>query len=132
MTEATTTVRYESVIGLECHVELSTVTKMFCGCPNEFGAPPNTHVCPVCLGHPGTLPVPNEPATAPADPTVPAEPAAAPVEAPAPAAAPGTAQAPAPTGEPTAAPGSAAPATNPGAVTPPSPAAVPAATTPAH
>jgi aspartyl-tRNA(Asn)/glutamyl-tRNA(Gln) amidotransferase subunit B len=51
---------FETVIGLECHVELSTVTKMFCGCLNEFGAPPNTNVCPICLGHPGTLPVPNE------------------------------------------------------------------------
>ncbi|MBI2237449.1 MAG: Asp-tRNA(Asn)/Glu-tRNA(Gln) amidotransferase subunit GatB [Actinobacteria bacterium] len=51
---------FETVIGLECHVELSTVTKMFCGCRNEFGAPPNTNVCPVCLGHPGSLPVPNE------------------------------------------------------------------------
>jgi aspartyl-tRNA(Asn)/glutamyl-tRNA(Gln) amidotransferase subunit B len=50
---------YETVIGLECHVELATATKMFCGCANEFGAPPNTNVCPVCLGHPGTLPVPN-------------------------------------------------------------------------
>jgi aspartyl-tRNA(Asn)/glutamyl-tRNA(Gln) amidotransferase subunit B len=50
---------YESVIGLECHVELSTLTKMFCGCRNEFGARPNTNVCPVCLGHPGSLPVPN-------------------------------------------------------------------------
>jgi aspartyl-tRNA(Asn)/glutamyl-tRNA(Gln) amidotransferase subunit B len=50
---------YETVIGLECHVELSTRTKMFCGSPNEFGAEPNTNVCPVCLGHPGTLPVPN-------------------------------------------------------------------------
>jgi aspartyl-tRNA(Asn)/glutamyl-tRNA(Gln) amidotransferase subunit B len=50
---------YETVIGLECHVELSTHTKMFCGCRNEFGAEPNTHVCPVCLGHPGTLPVAN-------------------------------------------------------------------------
>jgi aspartyl-tRNA(Asn)/glutamyl-tRNA(Gln) amidotransferase subunit B len=50
---------YEAVIGLECHVELSTETKMFCGCRNEFGAPPNTNVCPVCLGHPGSLPVPN-------------------------------------------------------------------------
>jgi aspartyl-tRNA(Asn)/glutamyl-tRNA(Gln) amidotransferase subunit B len=50
---------FETVIGLECHVELSTVTKMFCGCLNEFGAPPNTHTCPVCLGHPGSLPVPN-------------------------------------------------------------------------
>jgi aspartyl-tRNA(Asn)/glutamyl-tRNA(Gln) amidotransferase subunit B len=50
---------YETVIGLECHVELSTQTKMFCGCRNEFGAEPNTLVCPVCLGHPGTLPVAN-------------------------------------------------------------------------
>jgi aspartyl-tRNA(Asn)/glutamyl-tRNA(Gln) amidotransferase subunit B len=51
---------YETVIGLECHVELSTETKMFCGCSAKFGAPPNTNVCSVCLGHPGTLPVPNE------------------------------------------------------------------------
>jgi aspartyl-tRNA(Asn)/glutamyl-tRNA(Gln) amidotransferase subunit B len=51
---------YEAVIGLECHVELSTATKMFCGCPNVFGAPPNTNVCEVCLGLPGSLPVPNE------------------------------------------------------------------------
>ncbi|HEY7660723.1 MAG TPA: Asp-tRNA(Asn)/Glu-tRNA(Gln) amidotransferase subunit GatB [Actinomycetota bacterium] len=51
---------FESVIGLECHVELSTRSKMFCGCRNEFGAPPNTNVCPVCLGLPGSLPVPNE------------------------------------------------------------------------
>src|SRR5947207_3996120 len=50
---------FETIIGLECHVELSTATKMFCGCVNEFGAPPNTHTCPVCLGHPGSLPVPN-------------------------------------------------------------------------
>jgi aspartyl-tRNA(Asn)/glutamyl-tRNA(Gln) amidotransferase subunit B len=50
---------YEAVVGLECHVELSTTTKMFCGCPNEFGGEPNTRTCPVCLGHPGTLPVPN-------------------------------------------------------------------------
>ena len=49
----------EPVIGLEVHVELSTASKMFCGCRNEFGAPPNTHVCPVCLGMPGTLPVIN-------------------------------------------------------------------------
>src|SRR5438552_11401784 len=61
MSEAEATVdTCETVIGLECHVELATRTKMFCGCPNEFGAPPNTHVCPICLGHPGTLPVPNE------------------------------------------------------------------------
>ena len=51
---------YETVIGLECHVELATRTKMFCGCRNAFGAPPNTNVCPVCLGHPGSMPVPNE------------------------------------------------------------------------
>jgi aspartyl-tRNA(Asn)/glutamyl-tRNA(Gln) amidotransferase subunit B len=51
---------WETVIGLECHVELSTATKMFCGCANAFGAEPNTNVCEVCLGHPGTLPVPNE------------------------------------------------------------------------
>jgi len=50
---------YEVVIGLECHVELSTRTKMFCGCRVAFGAEPNTDVCPVCLGHPGSLPVPN-------------------------------------------------------------------------
>ena len=50
---------YEAVIGLECHVELDTETKMFCSCRNEFGAPPNTNLCPVCLGHPGSLPVPN-------------------------------------------------------------------------
>lgn len=50
---------FESVIGLECHVELSTQTKMFCGCRNVFGADPNTNVCPVCLGLPGSLPVPN-------------------------------------------------------------------------
>ncbi|HYT29289.1 MAG TPA: Asp-tRNA(Asn)/Glu-tRNA(Gln) amidotransferase subunit GatB [Actinomycetota bacterium] len=54
------TTAYETVIGLECHVELATRTKMFCGCLNAFGAPPNTNVCPVCLGHPGSLPVPNE------------------------------------------------------------------------
>jgi aspartyl-tRNA(Asn)/glutamyl-tRNA(Gln) amidotransferase subunit B len=52
-------VEYEPVIGIECHVELKTATKMFCGCRNEFGAPPNTNVCPVCLGLPGALPVPN-------------------------------------------------------------------------
>jgi aspartyl-tRNA(Asn)/glutamyl-tRNA(Gln) amidotransferase subunit B len=50
---------FEAVIGLEVHVELSTQSKMFCGCRNEFGAEPNTHVCPVCLGLPGTLPVIN-------------------------------------------------------------------------
>ncbi|HYO12404.1 MAG TPA: Asp-tRNA(Asn)/Glu-tRNA(Gln) amidotransferase GatCAB subunit B, partial [Thermoanaerobaculia bacterium] len=50
---------YEAVIGLEVHVQLLTETKMFCRCPNRFGAPPNTLVCPVCLGYPGTLPAPN-------------------------------------------------------------------------
>src|SRR3954463_1629881 len=51
---------YEAVIGLETHVQLKTKSKMWCGCANEFGAPPNTHVCPVCLGLPGVLPVANE------------------------------------------------------------------------
>jgi len=51
---------YETVIGLETHVELSTATKMFCGCALSFGAEPNSCTCPVCLGHPGTLPVINE------------------------------------------------------------------------
>ncbi|MSU28280.1 MAG: Asp-tRNA(Asn)/Glu-tRNA(Gln) amidotransferase subunit GatB [Pedosphaera sp.] len=51
---------YEAVIGLETHVQLKTKSKMWCGCANAFGAPPNTHVCPVCLGMPGVLPVPNE------------------------------------------------------------------------
>src|SRR5512143_47701 len=49
--------RYEPVIGLEVHVQLATRTKIFCGCPTGFGAPPNTNVCPVCLGLPGALPV---------------------------------------------------------------------------
>ncbi|MGV0851164.1 Asp-tRNA(Asn)/Glu-tRNA(Gln) amidotransferase subunit GatB [Mycolicibacterium phlei] len=52
--------RYEPVLGLEVHVELSTATKMFCGCANKFGAEPNTQVCPVCLGLPGSLPVLNQ------------------------------------------------------------------------
>ena len=50
---------YEAVIGLETHVQLKTRTKMWCGCVNEFGADANTNVCPVCLGLPGVLPVPN-------------------------------------------------------------------------
>jgi aspartyl-tRNA(Asn)/glutamyl-tRNA(Gln) amidotransferase subunit B len=52
--------QWETVVGLEVHVELSTATKLFCACPNEFGAAPNTNVCPVCLGLPGSLPVLNE------------------------------------------------------------------------
>src|SRR5437867_587966 len=51
---------YEAVIGLETHVQLGTKSKMWCGCANEFGAPPNTNVCPVCLGLPGVLPVAND------------------------------------------------------------------------
>ncbi len=51
---------YEVIIGLEVHAELSTKTKIFCSCPTEFGAAPNTHVCPICMAMPGTLPVLNE------------------------------------------------------------------------
>ncbi len=51
--------QYEAVIGLEVHAQLRTESKIFCGCSTSFGAPPNTHVCPVCLGMPGVLPVLN-------------------------------------------------------------------------
>ncbi|HEY5258751.1 MAG TPA: Asp-tRNA(Asn)/Glu-tRNA(Gln) amidotransferase subunit GatB [Candidatus Baltobacteraceae bacterium] len=51
--------KYEAVIGIECHVELKTASKMFCACPNAFGGDPNTNVCPVCLALPGALPVAN-------------------------------------------------------------------------
>ncbi len=52
--------QYETVIGLEVHVELATKTKVFCGCSTEFGGAPNTHCCPICTGMPGTLPVLNK------------------------------------------------------------------------
>ena len=52
--------KYETTIGLETHIMQKTESKMFCACKYEFGAAPNTHVCPVCLGYPGALPVMNE------------------------------------------------------------------------
>lgn len=52
--------KFETVIGLEVHVELKTNSKIFCGCSTDFGAPTNSHTCPICLGHPGVLPVLNK------------------------------------------------------------------------
>ena len=57
---ATALQTYKPVLGFEVHVELSTKSKMFCGCPTDFGAAPNTHVCPTCVGLPGSLPVVNQ------------------------------------------------------------------------
>ncbi len=59
VTSPTTGDTWEIVVGLEVHCELATATKLFCGCPNHFGSEPNTNVCPVCLGLPGSLPVLN-------------------------------------------------------------------------
>ena len=59
MTDVATRNQWETVVGLEVHAELRTRTKLFCGCPNSFGSEPNTNICPVCLGLPGSLPVLN-------------------------------------------------------------------------
>ena len=59
MSDVTLPDGWELVVGLEVHCELATATKLFCGCPNQFGSEPNTNVCPVCLGLPGSLPVLN-------------------------------------------------------------------------
>ena len=59
-TAAAPKTKYEAVIGLETHSQLTTASKIFCSCSTQFGAPPNTNVCPICLGMPGVLPVLNE------------------------------------------------------------------------
>src|SRR5262245_31138674 len=59
MTQSTIKAPFETVIGLEVHVQLLTKSKLFCGCPNQFGLAPNTATCPVCIGMPGVLPVMN-------------------------------------------------------------------------
>jgi len=59
-TAAPVKTQYEAVIGLETHCQLNTATKVFCNCSTEFGTPPNTNVCPVCMGYPGVLPVLNQ------------------------------------------------------------------------
>jgi aspartyl-tRNA(Asn)/glutamyl-tRNA(Gln) amidotransferase subunit B len=58
-TAASTAAPFTTIVGLEVHVQLQTRTKLFCGCSTKFGAPPNTQVCPTCLGLPGSLPVMN-------------------------------------------------------------------------
>ena len=60
ITSETTGDDWEIVVGCEVHCELATATKLFCGCRNQFGSEPNTNICPVCLGLPGSLPVLNE------------------------------------------------------------------------
>src|SRR5947207_4278445 len=60
MTQTLSSKTYETVIGLEVHVQLKTESKLFCSCRTDFGAPPNSHVCPVCTGQPGVLPVLNK------------------------------------------------------------------------
>src|SRR5687768_5556628 len=60
MSTTSATTRYSAVIGLEVHVQLRTASKLFCPCPTNFGAPPNSQVCPVCTGQPGVLPVLNK------------------------------------------------------------------------
>ena len=58
-TSSSSALQVRTIVGLEIHVQLATRTKMFCACPVETDAPPNSRVCPVCLGHPGSLPVIN-------------------------------------------------------------------------